>query len=94
MVFPTHVGVILIARYLPFSHLGIPHACGGDPSHKLGKQLLTPVFPTHVGVIPGMTYWSISQKTVFPTHVGVILTYKDFNEFEKCIPHVCEGSFT
>ena len=69
-VFPTHVGVFLLAACTACSCAGLPHARGGVSRQRKTKNGIRRSSPRTWGCFSAL-YLDKLVVTVFPTHVGV-----------------------
>ncbi|STR98089.1 Domain of uncharacterised function (DUF2825) [Klebsiella pneumoniae] len=95
-VFPTHVGVFLLADQAVKVPAGLPHARGGVSTVRCTTVRCTTSSPRTWGCFPKS--WQVSgSHSVFPTHVGVFPRIVASTSISRSLPHArggvsCEGS--
>ncbi len=89
-VFPTHVGVFLMATIRYGTIIGLPHARGGVSHYWDAVRYALKSSPRTWGCFCGMIELKRRDK-VFPTHVGVFPLTERFAKPLASLPHARGG---
>src|SRR5690625_211274 len=90
VVFPTHVGVFLVAYVYDEFGKRLPHACGGVSGGEGGSRPYRESSPRMWGCFPFDLERALAGE-VFPTHVGVFLQGNHVSGWIPRLPHACGG---